>query len=59
MAKNKQAENQIKYKQITVEITFTDGEKEMKNFYSPAGCFRHIEKAVTEHYADSIRIELF
>ena len=64
MAKKKSTEkaaakNQLKYKQIAVEITFTDGEKEMNNFNSSADCFRFIEKAVSEHYADSIRVELF
>ena len=49
----------LKYKQLTVEFAYTDGGIETVTFYSPSDCFRYIERAVTEHYADSVRIELF
>ena len=61
MAK-KQAANKkkaLRYKQMTAEITFTDGEIKTLTFYKPADCFRNIERIVSEHYADSIRVELF
>ena len=51
--------NPLKYKQMTVELAFTDGEIETVTFYSPADCFRYIERTVTEHYANSVRVELF
>ena len=53
------ANNPLKYKQMTVEIAFTDGGVNTATFYSPADCFRYIERTVTEHYADSVRVELF
>jgi len=49
----------LKYKQITAEIVFTDGEIETATFYRPSECFRYIERTVGEHYADSVRVELF
>ena len=33
--------------------------KEVNNFNSPTDCFRYIEQAVSKHYADTVRIELF
>ena len=48
-----------KYKQMTVEILFTDGELKTVTFYKPADCFRYIERTVCEEYADSVRVELF
>ena len=61
MAKKKRikTDGQVKYKQMTVEITFTDGEIQVHNFYDPSKCFRYIEQAVSEHYTDRVRIELF
>ncbi len=53
------ANKPLKYKQMTVEIAFTDGGIETVTFYSPAEFFRYIERTVTEHYADSVRVELF
>lgn len=49
----------LKYKQITAEIVFTDGGIETATFYRPSECFRYIERTVGEHYADSVRVELF
>jgi len=53
------AVSRLKYKQITVEFAFTDGEKETVTFYSPADCFRYIERRVCEQYTNSVRVELF
>ncbi len=53
------ANKRLKYKQLAVEFAFTDGGTETVTFYSPADCFRYIERTVTEHYADSVRVELF
>ena len=58
-AKATTTNTQLKYKQMTVEIVFTDGEIETITFYNPADCFRYIERTVTEHRVDSIRVELF
>ncbi len=49
----------LKYKQITAEIMHTDGEIMTASFYDLKDCCRYIERVAGEHYADSIRIELF
>jgi len=49
----------LKYKQITVEFAFTDGGTETVTFYSPADCFRYVERRVCEQYTNSVRVELF
>ena len=53
------AEGQVRYKQMTTELLFTDGEIKTVTFYKSAECFRFIERAVCEHYADTVRVELF
>ena len=57
--KRKKAGGKIKYKQITVETFYTDGQRELANFSEPDKFFRHIERKVSEDYIDSIRVELF
>ncbi len=62
--KKKQSEptaavSRLKYKQITVEFAFTDGGIETVTFYSPADCFRYIERTISEQYTNSVRVELF
>ena len=63
MAKKKAAKTTViqplKYKQMTVEIGFTDGGIKTVTYYSLSDCFRDIERIVGEHYANSVRIELF
>ena len=49
----------VKYKHMSVEIGFTDGEVGTATFYSLGDCFRYVERAVGEHYADRVRVELF
>ena len=49
----------IKYKQMTVEIMYTDGEITTATFYDLKDCCRHIERLAAEHYTDRVRIELF
>ena len=50
---------EIEYKQMTVEILFTDGEMTTANFYTTNECFEYVERSVRERWADSVRVELF
>ena len=64
MAKRKTRESAdagmpLRYKQITVEIMYTDGEIATATFYKVSDCFGYIERTVSERYANSVRIELF
>ena len=49
----------IKYKQMTLEILFTDGQVETVTFYNPENLLRFMAQIIRTHFADSIRIELF
>jgi hypothetical protein len=49
----------VRYRQVTVEISFTDGERGLETFHNIAGVLGYIENAVSGRYADSVRIELF
>ena len=49
----------VKYKQITAEIFFTDGEIETINFNTPEDFLDYIAKTIRVQFVDSIRVELF
>ncbi len=49
----------LKYKQMVVEIVYTDGEITTATVNSLVDCCWYIEQRASEHYVDSIRIELF
>ena len=49
----------VSYRQITVEIFFTDREVKMGTFYCLKDVLGYIEAGVRGRYADSVRIELF
>ena len=63
MAKKKTEKNTtkkpLKYKQMVVEIMYTDGEITTATVNSLVDCCWYIEQRASEHYVDSIRIELF
>ena len=49
----------IGYRQMTVEMFFTDREMKMGTFYCLKDVLSYIEQGVRSRYTDSVRIELF
>ena len=58
-AKKRKTAGPVAYRQITVEIFFTDGERALGTFHSVGDVLSYVENAVSGRYADSVRIELF
>ncbi|MBN2456729.1 MAG: hypothetical protein JXB29_09380 [Sedimentisphaerales bacterium] len=57
--KSPSADARIKYKQMTLEILFTDGRMETVTFYTLENFMNFMNQTVRTNYTDSIRIELF
>ena len=55
MAEEKKA---LRYKMLTSEIAFTDGEIETLTFYDIDKCFDHIKDRVKYDYVNSVQVEL-
>ena len=55
----KKAEAGVRYKQMTVEIFFTDREVKMGTFYRVKDVLSYIEEGVRSRYTDSVRMQLF
>ena len=54
-----QPKTPIRYKHMTIEILFTDGQVKTATFYDLKDLLNYIEQTVAICYTDSIRIELF
>ena len=50
---------EVKYKQITAEIFFTDGEIKTATFYNLKDILGYVDQSAGVRYVNSIRIELF